>query len=135
MSGWALENSSRAHLFSPDVGKYEESDEMRSRRQKLEPLGCLWRDFWRMRQINLPAFHLPATVPYQCANKFETLQRRRQVMKHLSLSAVLLLIALVPASEAQKYKVVDLGTLGGSFSAATGVNNNNVIVGSSSLTE
>jgi len=55
-------------------------------------------------------------------------------MKDLSLSAILLLITLVPASQAQKYKVVDLGTLGGSFSAAAGVNNNNVTVGSSSLT-
>ena len=48
-------------------------------------------------------------------------------MKRFNLLAIALMVALASASQAQVYTVADLGTLGGSFSAANSVSNRGVI--------
>ena len=54
-------------------------------------------------------------------------------MKRFNLLAIVVMVALASASQAQQYRVADLGTLGGSFSGAASVNNRGVIAGFSTL--
>ena len=54
-------------------------------------------------------------------------------MKRFNLLAIVVMVALASASQAQQYRVTDLGTLGGSFSGATSVNYRGVIAGFSTL--
>jgi probable HAF family extracellular repeat protein len=61
------------------------------------------------------------------------METKRQHKRHFVTIALLSLIGLMPATAgaAGEYEIVDLGTLGGSFSGANGINDSDQVVGRS----